>query len=335
MTRVVQMGLGPIGRAIARRVHQEPGLELVGAIDPAPEFAGRDLGEVIRTGPLGIPVEGEAERALERMRPSLVLHATGSFLVDVAPQLRALLERGVDVVSTCEELSFPRHTHPRLARELDDAARARGAVLLGTGVNPGFVMDKLVVTLMAACTVVREVRVRRVVDVATRREPLLHKVGAGLAPAAFEQRARDGRIGHVGLAESAHMLGDAMGLGAERRLEQTLRAVIAEQRRLGPSVTVEAGQVAGVHQAATLWLGELPRVRLELEMHVGAPRPHDAVTIEGSPQLEMEITSGVAGDEGTVSVVVHCAGLVDSLEPGLRTMLDVPLRPSGSTVPRG
>jgi 4-hydroxy-tetrahydrodipicolinate reductase len=327
VARVVQVGLGSIGRGIARRVLQQGRFDLAGAVDPAPALAGRDVGELVGAGAIGLRVGAHLGAVLEAAKPQLVLHSTASYLEEVAPQILAIVRRGISVVSTCEELAFPFVKHPARSLEIDAAARAGGAVVLGTGVNPGFVMDKLVVTLMSACASVREVRVSRVVDAARRREPFQRKIGAGLAPAEFEERARTGRLGHVGLAESAHLLAEAMGLGRQRQLDETLRPVVASERRITEHVTIAAGQVAGLRQSATLTAAGR-RVHLELELVVGALRQRDAVTIEGSPPLEMEITSGVPGDEGTVSVVVHCAALVDGLQRGLRTMLEVPLRPA-------
>jgi len=67
------------------------------------------------------------------------------------------------VVSSCEELSFPELQHPQLAQELDEAALQGGATLLGTGVNPGFVLDLLPVVVAGACAEVMRVRCLRVV----------------------------------------------------------------------------------------------------------------------------------------------------------------------------
>lgn len=327
MLRVLQMGLGPIGLATAARARREAGMELVGVVDRDPALVGRDLGGLLGGADLGLRVEADVEAAIDAVRPDVVLHATGSFLEEVAPELRAIVGRGASVVSTCEELAYPFYRHPELARELDDAARTAGAVLLGSGVNPGFVMDKLVVTVMAASESIRSVRVERVVDAATRRGPFQKKIGAGMERADFERRSAGGKMGHIGLVESAHMLADAMGADRERALERELRPVIAERPITTDHVTVQAGRVAGIHETVVVAAGGSERVRMELDMFVGAPNPHDSAVIEGEPRLEVEIGSGVAGDPGTVAIVISSAPLVRSLAPGLRTMLDVPLGP--------
>src|SRR5437879_9941490 len=76
-------------------------------------------------------------------------HSTSSSLVKVMDQLLMCLKAESSIVSTCEELSYPFRTHPELAATLDAAAKESGVALVGTGVNPGFVMYKLVVTLAA------------------------------------------------------------------------------------------------------------------------------------------------------------------------------------------
>jgi len=322
--RVVQMGLGPIGLGIAARAARESAIEIVGAVDSDPALEGKELG-------IGVPVVPSLDALPADTGADVLLHSTGSFLAETAEQLEAAIARGWHVVSTCEELAYPFYRHPELAAALGERARAGGVALLGSGVNPGFVMDKFIVTLMAACERVDSLRVVRVLDAATRRGPFQKKIGAGMSAGEFEKISAGGRLGHIGLAESAHMLADAMGVGRERELQRELRPVLAEREIVTDHVRVEPGQVAGVHEElVVVAAGEKP-VRMELDMFVGAPDPRDAVSVRGSQAFDVEIGSGLAGDEGTVAVVISCVPLVASLAPGLRTMLDVPLAPT--TVP--
>jgi 4-hydroxy-tetrahydrodipicolinate reductase len=325
-TRILFLGLGPIGRACAAQVLSAEGVEPVAAVDAKPALAGRDLGELAGHGALGIAVRDDLDRALDDLSPDLVVHATGSFLDDVTSQLLSIVRRGIHVVSTCEELAFPVPAHAAHAAELDRAARQARAVLLGTGINPGFVMDKLVVTLLSACTAVEHVEVTRIVDAGTRREPFQRKICAGTSVAEFERARATGRAGHIGLAQSAHMIAASLGL-EQAEVRETLDPVVAESPVATAYLRVEPGQVAGIRQAATLSAAGRERIRMELEMYVGAERPRDAIAIDGSPPLTLEVSSGVAGDQGTAAVVASAVPLVPGLAPGLRTMLDVPLRP--------
>ncbi len=324
MLRMIQMGLGPIGLNLAREVSSRPGMRLVAAADP--KMAGQSIGDLL-SSERDDRVHASVDEALGNVSADVVVHAAGSFLESTSGQLLPLLERGVHVVSTCEELSFPYYRHPKLAAQLDAAAVRGRCVLLGTGINPGFAMDKLVATLMAASSDVEEVRVLRVVDATTRRGPFQKKIGAGMSAEAFEAAAAGGGMGHVGLAESAHMVGEAMGMGRDRNMEEKLRPVLADRRRSTSHVEIEPGAVAGVHQIVDLTASSGGRVRMELRMYVGAEDPQDSVSIVGRPPVEMTISSGLEGDRGTINVTVSCLPLVQSLSPGLRTMLDVPVRP--------
>ena len=160
--RVVQYGIGPIGLMTIRAILARRDLELVGAIDVDPTKEQRDVADLsgLRR-PSGIRVTNRPQEVLAVKRPQVVLHTTQSALEDVFPQLRHCLESGASVVSTCEELVYPRVRQPKLARELDQLARAKDAVVLGTGVNPGFVMDTMAVAASAPCMEVRSVRVER------------------------------------------------------------------------------------------------------------------------------------------------------------------------------
>ena len=329
--RVVQVGLGPIGQAVACLAARHPALALVGGTDLDPDRIGRDLGEVLGLTPLGAPVESSISALLDRARPDLVLHTTGSFLEEVRGQILDCLEGGASVVSTCEELSYPFYRHPVLANELNERAVKQGVVLLGTGVNPGFVMDKLVVALMSACSRVDRVRVLRVVDAAKRRRPFQHKVGVGLTLEEFETRRKAGGMGHIGLVESAHLLADVMGVSSRRKIREQIRARVAQEPVRD---VLEPGQVAGTHQVLVLEEEGEERVELELVMEAGAEDPRDAVTIHGLPSLEMKLAGGVPGDEATAAVTLNYALSVPELACGLRTVLDVPLRFHPSTLGR-
>lgn len=327
--KTVQVGLGPIGREVARHAARHRAMELVGAADLDPAWVGRDLGEVLEIGSNGIPVVDSISALLDGTKPDVVLHATGSFLPDVESQLRECLERGASVVSTCEELSYPFYRHPKLAAALDAHARAHDAVLLGTGVNPGFVMDKLVATTAAACSRVDRVRVLRVVDAGLRRVPFQNKVGAGLELEEFEKKRAAGGMGHIGLPESAHMVADVIGVSGRRTLRDELRPIVADGPVRSGTAQIEAGRVAGVHQILTLEADGEEKVRLEVELYVGAERPRDTFSIEGEPPLEVSLPGGVPGDSATAAVTIHCALRVKDLAPGLRTVLDVPVRFGG------
>ena len=249
-TRVVQYGIGPIGASIVRLMRQKASLEIVGAIDKDPAKVGRDLGEVVGAtdAPWGVLVLADAAAMLARP-VDMVVHCTSSYLADVMDQLLGCLSAGCCVVSTCEELAYPWRKHPALSAKLDAAAKEEGVALVGTGVNPGFVMDKLVLTLSAISQKVDSAKAIRIVDASKRRLPLQKKIGAGMTPEEFRAQVAAGVIKHHGLPESAAMIADGLGISLDE-ITETIEPVIAEEVVKTEFLEVAAGQVAGVHQIA-------------------------------------------------------------------------------------
>lgn len=322
--RLVQYGLGPIGSAIARLAATRPGLELVGGIDIDPRKADRPLSEVLGTAGLTeARVWPDARAALATLRPRLALHSTASSLPTVLGQLLGLLEAGVSVISTCEELAYPFERYPKEAAQLDAAARASGVSLLGTGVNPGFVMDTLVFVLSGVAARIERISVSRTVDASRRRLPLQQKIGAGLDLAEFERRAREGSLRHVGLEESLWMVARAVGWRVER-IESTLEPIVAERERRSPELVARPGQAAGVHQRAVGWVAGQVRLVYDLRMLLEADDPADEIRIDGEPPLVLRIPNGVHGDTATAAIVVNAIPRVLAAPPGLLTMLDIP-----------
>ncbi len=322
--RVIQYGVGPIGAGIVRLMLEKPGIQIVGAVDSDPAKAGKDLGQVAGVGrDLGVVVSAEARPVL-RAGADVVIHTTSSYLAQVKDQLIECLEARINVDSTCEELAYPWRKHPKLSEQLDSCAADNKVSLLGIGVNPGFAMDKLVLTLATVCQKVTGVEVRRVVNASKRRLPLQKKVGAGMTVEEFRAQVAAGVIKHHGLPESAAMIADSLGLPVER-IEETIEPVIAAQPVKTEFLEAQAGRVAGVHQVARAYAGNQENIFLELKMYVGAEEPVDAISIRGLPDLNMQIPGGIHGDLATAAVAVNCIPAVIEARPGLLTARDIPM----------
>src|SRR3984893_18929624 len=276
--RAIQYGVGPIGAALVRLMREKQAIEIIGAIDTDPAKAGRDLGEVAGAAdaPWGIPVSATTDLLNEGA--DVVVHSTSSLLPGVADQLLACLAAESCVVSTCEELAYPYRKYPQLAAQLDAEAKSWGVALVGTGVNPGFVMDKLVLTLGAAAQRVDSVSVTRIVDAAKRRLPLQKKVGAGLSAEEFRDQVAAGTIKHHGLPESIAMGGDGFGFEMEE-ITETVEPAIAREAFRTEFLEVAAGRAAGVHQIARGISGGKEKIYMELQMYVGAPESKDQIEL--------------------------------------------------------
>jgi len=324
-TSVIQYGIGPIGASIVRLIRQKSSLEIVGAIDTDPKKVGRDLGEVVGAtdSPWGVLVSADAGSILAKPA-DIVVHSTSSYLTSVMDQLLACVGAGLCIVSTCEELSYPFRKHPDLSKTLDAAAREEGVALVGTGVNPGFVMDKLPLTLSAVSQRVDWVSAVRIVDASKRRLPLQKKIGAGMTPEEFRSQVTAGVIKHHGLPESIAMVADGLGLSLDD-ISETIEPMIADEMVKTEFLEVAAGQVAGVHQIARGMAAGQEKIFMELKMYVGAKEPADTVVLKGDPHLTLTIPGGTHGDVATAAVVVNAIPAILAANAGLRTSRDLPL----------
>jgi 4-hydroxy-tetrahydrodipicolinate reductase len=317
----VQFGVGPIGARIAQSALNR-GVEFVGAVDIDPEKVGEDLGEVAGLGEeTGAIVTDDAEEALAE-DPDVVFHSTVSSADAARGQLETILESGANVVSTCEELVYPWRDHAETAEALDDVAREHGVSCLGTGINPGFVMDAMPAVLSTPMESVESVRVERVQDAGTRREPLQRKVGAGTDVDRFEEEVA-AEAGHVGSPESTAMLAAGLDWDVDE-ITETIEPVVADETIETEFLTVEEGEVAGVHHVARGYVDGEELLTLDLKMAVGLDA-RDTADFEGSPDVSVTVEGGYHGDVATSAVVANCAPRVVDADAGLLTMLDLPL----------
>ncbi|MEE9262380.1 MAG: dihydrodipicolinate reductase [Dehalococcoidia bacterium] len=323
--KVVHYGCGPIGGRLAKLVSQRKNLQIVGAIDIDEAKVGRDLGELMGSDTkLGVVVSKDAEAVLKDSRADVVLHSTSSSLNTALPQFRQIIQAGSNIVSTCEELSFPEAQNSELGKELDQLAKRHNVTVLGTGVNPGFVMDAWVIAVATLCQDVQRVQVTRVVDASTRRQPLQKKIGAGLSVEEFKKLVQAKTVRHVGLTESIAMIAASLGWKLDE-IDDTVEPAVAETRVKSEYITVEPGQAAGVRQIGRGFKDGKEVITLDLSMYIGAQEPHDTVKITGTPDLETTFKGGVPGDIATASVVVNCISRVVEAQPGLVTMKDLTL----------
>lgn len=323
--RVLHFGLGPIGAAVVRQAAERRGFRIVGAVDIDPAKAGRDLGEVAGLGRrLRIKVLADAKKAIKAGRPDVVVLCTSSSLKGVTPQIESILKLKVPIVSTTEELAYPVGGNLRYARAIHAMAKKAKVAVLGTGVNPGFTMDALPITLTGVCERVDSIRVDRIQDARIRRLPFQQKIGAGLTRDQFQRKVDSGTVRHVGLTESITMIADAMGWKLDRVTDE-IQPKIAVETVASEFLAVDPGYVCGLVQDGIGYRAGKPIITLHMEAYLGAPESYDAVEIAGSPALKMKIAGGVHGDVATASITVNSIPKVLEAAPGLHTMRDLPI----------
>jgi 4-hydroxy-tetrahydrodipicolinate reductase len=324
MFRILHVGLGPLGQKIVSDLYARGLGEVVAAVDHAGEFQGRTLADLVPQTGAPVPIQRGFGTIADWRAFDAAIVTTSSDLARCAPTFRELLGHGLAVVSTCEELCFPWLRHEKLARELDQLAKEHGGRLLGTGVNPGFMMDAFPATATAISRSVRSIEVHRFQDAASRRIPFQKKIGVGLDEAQFAAQIKAGTLRHVGLGESLHFLAAQFGFKIER-WEETIEPIKAErdlESGLGP---VKQGKACGVRQQARGWAEGRVVITLEFRAAIGLADPHDRVIVQGEPPIDLVWKGGVQGDIATSAIVLNSIGPLRAAPAGLHTMATIPL----------
>lgn len=331
MLNVLHVGLGPLGVKIVGDLVERGLGRVVAAVDDSPQIAGRDISAVVPTVDANCKVAANFDGVVWSEIDCAIV-TTSSDLVRCAPTFRTLLARGMTVVSTCEELAWPYLRHAELARELDGIARDHGGRLLGTGVNPGFLMDTFPVAVTAISKAVTRVEVHRYQDASSRRIPFQKKIGVGLDDTGFAAKVAAGTLRHVGLGESLHFIAHRLGLRVAR-WEEDIAPVHAGRDLASGLGPVKKGAICGVRQEARGYDGDAITIELKFQASIGLENPHDRVIVTGVPPIDVEWRGGVQGDIATSAITLNSIHSLRASPPGLHTMATIPL--VGCTAPRG
>jgi 4-hydroxy-tetrahydrodipicolinate reductase len=321
--RILQIGLGPLGVKTAQFIAQRSGLQIVAAVDKDPRLMGKDFGEYTGVNQSnGIKIQSNAIEAIINSKPDIAVITTVSDMIRITPQVLEVVKLGIPVVSTCEELSYPWTESPELSEQIDVAAKAAKVAVLGTGVNPGYLMDSLPVFLTAVCQEVKSITVNRYQNAQYRRIPFQKKIGAGLTPVEFDKKKSDGSLRHVGLTESIQMIAGRMGWKLDKT-EDIISAVIAQSDINTDAMNIPAGNATGVRQVGNGYVDGEVKIKLVFQATVGEEESYDEVIIEGVPGLRSKVHGGVNGDVATCAITLNSIPQVLRSSPGLKTMVDI------------
>ncbi len=327
--KVLQIGFGTIGTTIAKTILERKNLELVGVTDVDPKLQGKSVEELLSlsTGSSTIITDDFQVylNNLDKQPIDIACILTSSSLEKVAPIISECLEAGLDVVSLCEELSYPFIRYPQLSKDLDQLAQQVKKTILGTGINPGFLMDLLPIVLTGPCPTVDRVHVTRCMNSSNRRASFQKKIGTGMTQTEFEKAIAEKIItGHVGLVESIQMLSAALGMNLDYAEEFPPEPVIATTEIKTPFTTVQEGEVCGLKSKAVGRKNGETLISLDFFAYAGASPAYDEIKIDGLPNITQRIEGGMHGDYGTVGMIVNAIPLVIQAQPGLLTMKDIP-----------
>jgi 2,4-diaminopentanoate dehydrogenase len=298
--KVAIIGLGYLGQNLAGKLIEDQSFELTALIDSDPSKQGLSIA--------GIAVSDDLESNLKDI--DLVFITTNSLLNQIKETLVTVIKHKVSIVSSCEELIFPYYSHPQLSQELDQLAKLNGVQLLGTGINPGFLMDYLITVCSKAVLNVKAIKYTRHINTAHRRVTFQDKVGLGLSLGEFKNKQAQGRIGHVGFRQSVDMLLHYFNWTLDS-YEENIKAIEAD------------GLVQGIHQKAKCITKNKQSIELLFIASAQASdNDHLVLELENAAPLIIDIPSGINGESGTAAMLMNSAALVHKMSPGLKTMLN-------------
>jgi hypothetical protein len=310
---VLQFGFGSIGKLIAEAIIKRDNIQLAGLIDINPEYTGKSIEEIISL-------------SSDTRTKIFSVVATSSSLESVTPIILDSLKSGFNVLSICEELSFPYRRHPELSARLDETAKNLDKTVLGTGVNPGFLMDLLPIVLTAPCQTVEKITITRHMNSSHRRFSFQKKIGTGMTHDEFRKKIDEGIItGHVGLVESIRMIDSALNLDLDQIEEIPPEAVLAKETVTNSFTTIKKHDVLGLKSTGIGKRHGVIIVKLDFLAYAGAKPQYDEIVIEGVPGINQRIEGGVQGDYSTIAMILNLIPTVTSLTSGLLTMKDIPV----------
>ncbi|MFX1455055.1 MAG: dihydrodipicolinate reductase [Promethearchaeota archaeon] len=325
---VVQVGLGPMGKIITNLLNKRKNINLKGVIDINPQFIGKKLSTILETSvESDLTVEEDLNNVFNNSNVDVVIIATTSSLEKVAPLIYKAANSRCNIISICEELTYPFQHFPKLSEELDHVAKANNITIVGTGINPGYLMDLLPIVITAPCQEVKSIKVTRMMNSSKRRVPFQKKIGTGLTISEFHQKIRDKEIsGHVGLKESIQMIVAALGIEYDEIIEIPPKEVITdEEYKTSYGEIVPVGCVVGLQSIAYAKYRGDEIITLDFVAFAGDHEEYDSIKIEGTPDIHQKIIGGVHGDIGTAAMVANLIPKVIEAQPGLLTMKDLPV----------
>lgn len=329
--KVIVWGLGAMGKGIAEMLLKKEGVEIAGAVVRGDKI-GKSIYDFldIERGDREDLLTASYDDAIYQGSADLVIIATDSFTRDSFDKIKYCLERKMNVISTAEEMAYPKAQEGELADKIDKLARENGVTVLGTGINPGLIMDLLVLTLTGACIDVDSIKAERINNLSPFGPSVMNGQGVGISVQEFNRRVEENVLdGHVGFPESINMISDALGwkLSDEVKLERS--PIVSSVYRKAPNAEVQPGDVAGCNMKGYGYVdGEMKIEMLhpqQVEPHLEGGSTGDYISIKGTPNINMSIVPEIPGGIGTIAMSVNMIPHVINSRPGLKTMIDLPV----------
>ena len=329
--KVIIWGLGAMGKGMAEMILKKKGVDIVGVVGRGDKIGKSmyDFLDVEREDRKDLII-GSYDEVITYKAADIVLLCTDSFTKNSFDKIKHCLENKINLISTAEEMAYPKAQEPSLTKQLDIIAKENEVTVLGTGINPGLIMDLLVITLTGACIDVQSIKAERINNLSPFGPAVMNGQGVGITVDEFNKRVDEGNLdGHVGFPESITMIADALGWKLSDEIKLNRAPIISNVYRKAPYAEVKSGDVAGCNMKGYGYIdGELKIEMLhpqQVEPQLEGGTTGDYIIIKGTPNINMSITPEVPGGIGTIAMTVNMIPNVINARPGLKTMIDLPV----------
>ena len=297
MYRVIQWATGSMGRTALRRIIDHPDLQLVGVYVYSDGKAGRDAGELARREATGIHATSDIEEILA-LDADIVIHTPRITIPYEALKgdVERLLASGKNVISSAG-FHFPEAHDDDYAGPLRAACAAGASTLAGLGVNPGGLVERVVLAVTGFSARLDHIDVREMVDASQMTAPefVFGMMGFGRDPQ--KDDIRQGPLATLYTRLFSEVLvhaGSAMGTHMER-VEPAHELTIAPRDIPTGAGVVPAGTVAATRWRWTAHYANGSSFTLSIlwtsdpALHDGETGGHWVVDIHGRPNIRMTL----------------------------------------------
>jgi 4-hydroxy-tetrahydrodipicolinate reductase len=328
--KVIIWGLGAMGSGMAEMLLKKKGVDIVGVVGRS-DKEDRSMYDFlsIKRGNRPDVIIGSPEKVITEKAADVVLLCTDSFTAKAFERIQFILEKKINCITSAEEMSYPMAQEPELAEKIDGIAKANGVSVLGTGINPGLIMDLLVILMTGCCKEVEHITSRRVNSLSPFGPAVMEEQGIGINPGAFRDGVKAGKLsGHVGFPESISMIADAIGWELND-IKQSMDPIITTVDRKSPYGFAKAGNVAGCAMKGYGFVNGELKIEMDhpqqIEPEQVGVKTGDYVIIRGIPNINMINSPEVPGGIGTIAMCVNMIPQIINARPGLQTMITLPV----------